>query len=149
MPKSIKILTSNIYITCIWQRLCFFIIISCHSWQFQRFQRFVVGSMPFKYNIVIAFWGMHVSTAKHSYAWLPRKCDYRTDTLMDGQTDAGQSDPYVPLCFGGDTKNQNSSPYLSLQPLTEYVVCNLCWWVYLIILENSVIRLERKCFSFL
>ena len=27
---------------------------------------------------------------------LPRKCDYRTDT------DAGQSDPYVPLCFAGD-----------------------------------------------
>ena len=22
----------------------------------------------------------------------------------DGQTDAGQSDPYVPLCFAGDTK---------------------------------------------
>ena len=29
---------------------------------------------------------------KHSYAWLPRKYDYRTDR----QTDAGQSDPYVP-----------------------------------------------------
>ena len=30
---------------------------------------------------------MHVSPAKHSYAWLPRKCDYRTDTHRDGQTD--------------------------------------------------------------
>ena len=51
-----------------------------------------------------AFRGMHVSPAKHSYAWLPRKCDYRTDTHTDGQTDAGQSDPYVSLCFAGDTK---------------------------------------------
>ena len=30
--------------------------------------------------------------------------DYRIDTQTDGQTDAGQSDPYVPLCFAGDTK---------------------------------------------
>ena len=30
----------------------------------------------------------------------------QTDTHggTDGQTDAGQSDPYVPLCFAGDTK---------------------------------------------
>ena len=28
----------------------------------------------------------------------------RTDRQTDGQTDAGQSDPYVPLCFAGDTK---------------------------------------------
>ena len=52
-------------------------------------------------NIVAAFRGMHVSPAKHSYAWLPRKCDYRTDSHT--QTDARQSDPYVPLCFAGDT----------------------------------------------
>ena len=40
-------------------------------------------------NIVAAFWGMHVSPAKHSYAWLPRKCDYRTHThrQTDGRTD--------------------------------------------------------------
>ena len=56
---------------------------------------------------------MHVSPAKHSYAWLPRKYDYQesvtteqTDGQTDGQTDAGQSDPYVPLCFAGDTKMQ-------------------------------------------
>ena len=30
-------------------------------------------------NIVTAFRGMHVLPAKHSYAWLPRKCDYWTD----------------------------------------------------------------------
>ena len=50
-----------------------------------------------------ALQGMHVSPAKHSYARLPRKCDYRTQRQMQGQTDDGQSDPYVPLCFKGDT----------------------------------------------
>ena len=33
-------------------------------------------------NIVAAFRGMHASPAKHSYAWLPRKWDYQTDTQM-------------------------------------------------------------------
>ena len=65
----------------------------------------LIGKIPPKYyNIVAAFRGMHVSPAKHSYAWLPRKCDYRTDRRTHTQTDAGQSDPYVPLCFAGDTK---------------------------------------------
>ena len=50
---------------------------------------------------------MHVSPAKHSYAWLSRKCDYRTDGQTDGQTDTGQSDPYVPICFARDTKRMN------------------------------------------
>ena len=35
---------------------------------------------------VAAFQGMDMSPAKHSYAWLPRKHDYRTDTQTDGQT---------------------------------------------------------------
>ena len=51
---------------------------------------------------------MHVSPVKHSYivcvttkkVWLP---DRQTHRRTDGQTDAGQSDPYVPLCFVGDT----------------------------------------------
>ena len=35
---------------------------------------------------------------------LPRKCDFQTDTQMEGQTDTGR-DPYVPLiCFAGNTK---------------------------------------------
>ena len=57
-------------------------------------------SQPTEKHIAAAFRGMHVSPAKHSYAWLQRECDYRTDT----QTDVGQSDPYVPLCFACDTK---------------------------------------------
>ena len=28
-----------------------------------------------------------------------------TTEQTDGQTDTGQSDPYVPLCFAGDTIN--------------------------------------------
>ena len=35
----------------------------------------------------------------------------QTDRHTDGQTDAGQSDPYVPLCFAGDTK----SSYLNVK----------------------------------
>ena len=30
----------------------------------------------------------------------------QTHTNTDGQTDAGQSDPYVRLCFPGDTKTK-------------------------------------------
>ena len=61
-------------------------------------------------NTVASFRGMHVSPAKHSYAWLPRKCDYRTDR----RTDTGHSDPYMPLCFAGDTKRKKSD-YVLLQ----------------------------------
>ena len=40
-------------------------------------------------NIVATFWGMHVSTAKYSYVWLPRKCDHQSVTTAqtDGRTD--------------------------------------------------------------
>ena len=48
---------------------------------------------------------MHVSPAKHSYAWIPRKCNYRTDRHTDEWTDARQSDSYMLPCFAaGDTK---------------------------------------------
>ena len=30
----------------------------------------------------------------------------QTDARTHTQTDAGQSDPYVPLCFAGDTKTK-------------------------------------------
>ena len=45
-------------------------------------------------NIVAAFRGMHVFNAKHSYA-----------SVTDRQTDDGQSDPYVSLCFAGEFCN--------------------------------------------
>ena len=40
---------------------------------------------------------MHVSPAKHSYAWLLRKCDYRTDTRTDGRTDRQMPDKVIPM----------------------------------------------------
>ena len=58
------------------------------------------GGPSNKKKIVAAFWGMHVSPVKYSYAWQPRKSDYRKDR----HTDSAQSDPYVPLCCAGDTK---------------------------------------------
>ena len=45
-------------------------------------------------NIVAAFRRMHVSPAKHIYAWLPRKCDYRTD----GRTERQTPDKVIPMC---------------------------------------------------
>ena len=39
--------------------------------------------------------------------------DGRTDRRTGGQTDAGQIDPYVPLCFAGDTKTAMTSRCLS------------------------------------
>ena len=75
-----------------------------------------ISSVSFTINaikIVAAFSGMHVSPAKHSYASVTdgqtdRQTDGRTDRQTDGrtdrQTDDGQSDPYVSLCFAGDTK---------------------------------------------
>ena len=39
------------------------------------------------------------------------------DRQTDGQTDAGQSDPYVPLCFAGDTKTNFGPVLLPIKPL--------------------------------
>ena len=36
--------------------------------------------------------------------------DTRTDGQADRQREAGQSDPYLPLCFAGDTKTMASVP---------------------------------------
>ena len=57
-------------------------------------------------KIVAAFRGMHVSPAKHSSASVTDgQTDRQTDRRTDRQTDDGQSDPYVSLCFAGDTKS--------------------------------------------
>ena len=45
-------------------------------------------------KIVAASRGMHVSPAKQSYMWLPRKCDRRTDRRAEGQT----PDKVIPMC---------------------------------------------------
>ena len=41
-------------------------------------------------KVMAAFRGMHVSPVKQSYAWLPRKCDYQTDTQSP--------DKVIPMC---------------------------------------------------
>ena len=56
-----------------------------------------------------AFRGMHVLPAKHSYASVTDgQTDRQTDGGTDRQTDDGQSDPYVSLCFAGDTKMKSA-----------------------------------------
>ena len=60
----------------------------------------------FPLKIVAAFRGMHVSPAKYS-SW--SVTEGQTDRQTDRRTDDRQSDPYVPLCFAGDTKITLSS----------------------------------------
>ena len=56
-----------------------------------------------------------MSPAKHSLACLPRKMTTgQTERQTDGQTDAGQSDPYVPLCFA-DKKDSCISSVFNLK----------------------------------
>ena len=66
------------------------------------------------YNIVATFRGMHVSPAKHSSGGVTDgrtdgRTDRQTDRRTDRQTDDGQSDPYVSLCFAGDTIKHKKS----------------------------------------
>ena len=69
------------------------------------------------------------------YAWLPRKCGYRTDrqTRMDGwmdkQTDARHSDPYVPVCFVGDTKMSYWPLLMVFRCFLYQLVCVWRWTV--------------------
>ena len=120
-------------------------------------------------NIVAAFQGTHVSPVKHSSAWLPRKCDYQTDRRTNGRTDAGQSDPYVPLHLAGDTKMEGflvklftfflSKAFVSFEykHVTEFsstirlkCVENMSWnkWIYLQIFEYVVkLFIIRECSS--
>ena len=59
-------------------------------------------------NIVAAFRGLPMSPEKHSYMR-----DYQesvTTGQTHTQTDARQSDLYVPLCFAGDTIKRNCIP---------------------------------------
>ena len=45
-----------------------------------------------------AFRGLRVSPAKHSYAWLPKKYDYRTDGRTDGLTDRQTPGRVILMC---------------------------------------------------
>ena len=47
---------------------------------------------------------MNACVASETYLCVTTKKVWLLDRQIDRQTDAGQSDPYVPLCFTGDTK---------------------------------------------
>ena len=55
-------------------------------------------------NIVTAFRELHVSTAIAMHDYPESVTTGQTDRQIHGQTDAGQSDPYLPLCFAVDQK---------------------------------------------
>ena len=109
-------------------------------------------------QIVAAFRGVHVSPAKHYYASLPRKWVYRIDRHTDGQKDAGQSDPYVLLCFTDDTKMVSTirayaSPKRGRNQVSGRVSVP-CWhakpfanaqWKNLVIRSSSVSRSLNWC----
>ena len=71
-------------------------------------------------NIVAAFRGMHLSPAKHSYAWLPRKCDYRTDRWTDRQTD-GQTDAWQSDLYGCNTQ-------FRIKSKGYFLKLKIVWW---------------------
>ena len=57
-------------------------------------------------------------------------CDYQesvttgqTDRLTDGQTDAGQSNPYMPLCFAGDTNIVSEFQEMHVSPAKHTSSC--------------------------
>ena len=60
---------------------------------------------------------------------LPEKCDYQ-ENVTTGQTDAGQSDPYVPLCFAGNikflAKEQRNSIWNC--PTVTSNACKITWF---------------------
>ena len=88
---------------------------------------------------------MHVSPAKHSYVWLPRKCDYRTD----GQTDAGQSDPYVPLSFACDTTIRFDKFILHKYCLLRADIMRLNWVTFILNLYSVTMNnLHTECKKF-
>ena len=83
----------------------------------QKLSFWFMAGTCFKVMLVALFQGMHVSPVKHSYAWLPRKCDYWTDRWTDTQTDTRQSHSYVPLFC-----RQNNKPNRTMcGPLPLYM----------------------------
>ena len=70
---------------------------------------------------------MHLSPAKHSYAWLPRKCDYQTDTQTDRQT----LDKVIPTCMYRYASQATQKAVLHLPCFfTRYRIKDTCvvWW---------------------
>ena len=67
------------------------------------------------WNIVAAFQRMHVSPAKHSYAWLPRKC-----VIPDRQTDRQIPDKVIPMChYASQATQKLCVPWINLLDCTS------------------------------
>ena len=73
-------------------------------------------------NIVAAFQGMHVSPAKHSYVWLPRKSDYRTDTQAP--------DKVIPMCRYASQGTQKSTRTKYTSNHNQLVTCIATYLFY-------------------
>ena len=85
----------------------------------RKSNRSTEGCSKFK-NIVAAFRGMHVSPGKHSYAWLPRKCDYRTDRQTDGWT----PDKVIPMCIYALQLQATQKPLSTFSIVINHPI----WW---------------------
>ena len=124
--------------------------------------RYTLQLGPKGCKIVAAFQGMHVSPAKHSYAWPPRKCDYRTDRQTDRQMPdkaipmchyALQTTqkqvlsiplPYLPLCFPGETKIGSVYPIALWDPRVAKIVAAFRG-MHVSPAKHSYAWLPRKC----
>ena len=106
-------------------------------------------------NIVAAFWGMHVSPAKHSYAWLPRKSDYQTDTQTDGRTYRQTPDKVIPMCRYTSQATQtgiflNLSPIMTLflvsnSPFVKAAICNLDYDSPIYTIDTNIYKFSLFC----
>ena len=98
-------------------------------------------------NIVAAFRGMHVSPAKHSYAWLPRKCDYR-DRRSDRRTDRRRTKWSLcaaMLCMRhkNETNSYFSGVCCNMVPGTYYI--NTCNFQILVVKDNNTCITNPEC----
>ena len=83
---------------------------------------------------------MHVSPAKHSYAWLPRKCDYWTDRHTDRKTDGGTDrqtpDKVIPMCRNASQATHKDCQIPSLILITSNITFGpKVWLEWLLLLE--------------
>ena len=77
-------------------------------------------------RIVAAFWGMHVSPAKHSFGKCDiGKCDRQTDRQTDGQTDGRRTE--WSLCVAMLCRRHKK--YHRIPTIYKYLLCtSVCCW---------------------
>ena len=69
----------------------------------------------------------------------------QTHGQTDGQTDAGQSDPYVPLCFAGNTKSKHTIQTVDPQSLIyKYPSSALIWLPSMLSITHNSLSLGGK-----